>query len=159
MMKSAVDDDALVYALETAVNAKPSSQSGLMLVGGQVRQVYFAAIGKQRVMWRKAYCWSEAEAIEEADQFHHAAKHALAGVLRRQRERQLNITHWSEYLSHQALQHVMEALRQNPAGTSAERMKTLLRGRVTRKRLIASLTAAELATFNEALNIDLRVDQ
>lgn len=159
MMKPPVDDDSLAHALETAVNAKPSSQPGLMLVGGQVRQVYFAAIGKQRVMWRKAYCWSEAEAIDEATQFRQAAKHALAGVLRRQRERQLNITHWSEYLSHQALQKVMVALRRNPAGTSVERMATLLRARVTRKRLIASLTAIELATFNEALNIDLRIEQ
>ena len=158
-MTPSIDDDALVTALETAVNAKPSSQSGLMLVGGQVRQVYFAAIGKQRVMWRKAYCWSEAEAIEEAAQFRHAAKHALAGVLRRQRERQLNITHWSEYLSHQALQHVMEALQRNPAGLSEKMMATLLRSRITRTRLLASLTATELASFNEALNIDLRTEQ
>lgn len=157
-MKLTGDDDVLVTALETAVNAKPSSQSGLMLVGGQVRQIYFAAIGKQRVMWRKAYCLSEAEAREEAEQFHHAAKLALAGVLRRQRERQLNIKHWSDYLSLLALQHVTEALRQNAADVSAEKMTTLLRARVTRKRLIASLTAVELPSFNEALNIDLRID-
>ena len=74
-MMPSLDDDAPVNALETAVNAKPSSQSGLMLVGGQVRQVYFAAIGKQRVMWLKAFCSSEAKAIEEADQFRHAASY------------------------------------------------------------------------------------
>ena len=84
---------------------------------------------RQRVVWRKAYCLSKVEAVEEAERFHHAAKHALAGILRRQRERQLNITHWSEQLSHRALQHVTKALGRNPANEAAELMKTLLHSR------------------------------
>lgn len=158
-MKPHVNDDLLVHELDAAIKANLSSHPGLMLVGGQVRRVYFPAIGTQRVMWRKGYCLSEAEAIEEADRFRHAANQVLAGVLRRHRERKHNITHWSEYLSHQALQHVMEALRRNPAGVSVKMMMTLLRSRATRKRLIKTLTTVELASLNEALNMDLRIEQ
>lgn len=128
-MKPSIDKDSPAHAFETVINAQPSSQAGLMLLGGQVREVYFAAIGKQRVVWRKAYCLSKVEAVEEAERFHHAAKHGLAGILRRQRERQLNITHWSEQLSHRALQYVTKALGRNPANVAAELMKTLLHSR------------------------------
>ena len=56
-------DQSLTETLEALAAASPAGVPGLILLGGELRRVYFPALGKQRVVWRKAYCLSKAEAI------------------------------------------------------------------------------------------------
>ena len=125
--KSSDIDESLAQTLEALVTAEPGSLPGLMLLGGQVRRVYFPAIGKQRVVWRKAYCLSKAEAMEEADRFRHAAQNAIDQVSRAMRALEQKITHWTEYLSECAYKCVMKTLHRNPSGLTADKAAKLIR--------------------------------
>lgn len=88
--------------LEKIVKGKPQSIAGFMLLGGQLRRVYFPAIGTQRVVWRKLYCLTEDEAVNEADKFRHAALHAIVRPSSPPQVRNTNAIHWTEKLSQHA---------------------------------------------------------
>jgi len=149
--------------MQTAFSAKllaaaPGVISGLMLHGGQLRQVFFPMLGETRVVWRMAYCLTESEAILEAERLAHAVKLA-ASLDEREKERvAAKVDHWSDEFARATYMALMRALRFPPNTLTIGEAQRLLDSSKPKAKLRKLLAPSELMVIKKTLGIELEAN-